>query len=85
MPRFDRILANEQANTRAKTSQAARRSHQKYVESKTDRFQHLNELKKTSKPFKAYPGLIDTKAFKQAFLRGQDYNITDHVDIKDKK
>jgi len=42
-------------------------------------------LKSATKAKQEYGTLIDPKAFKQEFLRGQPYNITELVELKNPK
>ena len=80
MPRFDQILKQATAATRAQTSNAGRRKH-----NRTEKFEHLQELLDGSQPHKSYPAVFDVKAYKQKFLKGQDYNILEYVEPKETK
>jgi hypothetical protein len=47
---------------------------------------HLAELTKGRTEMKRiFPSEINTKEFKQAFLRGQPYDITHYCELKDPK
>ena len=77
MPRFDLILAEAKRQSRSKTSQGMRQKPHRF-----DKFEHLQELTDDSKPLKSYPAPFDVKAFKLKFLKGQDYNITEFLEVK---
>ena len=52
---------------------------------RAQKFDHIRELVEGSEPLKSYPAVFDIKKFKQDFLRGQDYNITEYVELKEPK
>ena len=80
VPRFDKILLAAKEQTRA-------RSQCKAPE-KLDRhtlFNNLRELEESGGLHKAYPAVFNIKDRKQELLRGQPFNITDYVELKDPK
>lgn len=78
VPRFDKMILKAQEIDRAKSSQGARLAKQR--EEHTDNLSKLilgqNEMRRL------YAPVIDTKEYKQQFLRGQPYNITAYVELK---
>ena len=72
------LAAKQQDLPRAKTSNTRLKGVKVH--------EHLEELLKGQTEMKRhFPSVIDTKQFKQDFLRGQPYDITHYVEIKDPK
>lgn len=79
-PRFDKILeaAKYSRDPRAKST----RGREKYTVVNN----HLADLLKGQTEMKRiFPSEINTAEFKQAFLRGQPYDITHYCELKDPK
>jgi hypothetical protein len=80
-PRFDKILlaAKQQHIPRAQSYQNARKGT-------VQPHEHLQALLEGQTEMKRhFPSMINTKQFKQDFLRGQPYDITHYVELKDPK
>jgi hypothetical protein len=80
-PRFDKILL-------AVKQQDLPRAHSmgKKIKRRGEPNAELEQLLKGRTEMKRYfPSMIDTKKFKQEFLRGQPYDITHYCEIKDPK
>ena len=70
-------MAEAKRQTRAQTSNGVRPKRHRF-----EKFEHLLELTEDSKPLKSYEPPFDIKAYKQKFLKGQDYNITEFMEVK---
>ena len=77
VPRFDQILAMAKESTRLANSKSQNKAY-----NRTEKFDNIRELVEGSEPHKTYAPIYDVKEYKQKFLRGQDYNITEYVEPK---
>lgn len=79
MPRFDKILENAKYSRDPRGKSATNRGYPTVNSHLAELIAGQTEMKRI------FPSEINTKEFKQNFLRGQPYDITHYCELKDPK